>query len=296
MSLFTSFYLYGNFITIKFKNRTMKRMIFFVLSVLAATVASCSTAEKSTDQPVVLIKTEYGDIKVKLYEKTPEHRKNFVELTEEDFYDGLLFHRVIENFMIQGGDPDSKDAEPGNRLGGGSLDYTLPAEFVPGYYHKRGALAAARKGGPSNLEKRSSASQFYIVQGKVFTPGQLDTLEMAKNARYRKEIVAQQIEAHRAELEAFRENNDREGFNIRLAEIREEADSLMEANGTKFEFTDEQREIYTTVGGYPSLDGDYTVFGEVVEGMDVVDKIAAVKTDEHDRPVEDIKMEVELVK
>lgn len=274
----------------------MKRMIFFVLSVMAATMASCSNAEKSTEQPVVLIKTEYGDIKVKLYEKTPEHRKNFVELTEEDFYEGLLFHRVIENFMIQGGDPESKNAEPGKRLGGGSLDYTIPAEFVPEYYHKRGALAAARKGGPSNPEKRSSASQFYIVQGKIFTPGQLDTLEMARNSRIQKEMVAQQIEAHRAELEEFRKNNDREGFNIRVAEIREEADSLMEANGTKFEFSDEQREIYTTIGGYPSLDGDYTVFGEVIEGMEVVDKIAAVETDEHDRPVDDVKMEVEMVK
>jgi len=274
----------------------MKRIVFFVLSVLAASLVSCSNPKKAIDQPTVLIKTEYGDIKVRLYEKTPEHRKNFIELTEEDFYSGLLFHRVIENFMIQGGDPESKDAEPGKRLGGGSLDYTLPAEFVPEYYHKRGALAAARRGGPSNPEKRSSASQFYIVQGKVFTPGQLDTLEMAKNSRLRKEMVAKQLESHRAELEELREIEDGEGFNIRVAEIREEVDSLIEANGTKFEFTNEQREIYTTIGGYPSLDSDYTVFGEVVEGMQVVDKIAAVKTDENDRPLEDEKMKIELAK
>ena len=274
----------------------MKRMIFFVLSVLAAFVASCSTAEKSTDQPVVLIKTEYGDIKVKLYEKTPEHRKNFLKLIHDDFYDGLLFHRVIQNFMIQGGDPESKNAESGEKLGGGSLDYTLPAEFVPEYYHKRGALAAARRGGPSNPEKRSSASQFYIVQGKVFTPGQLDTLEMAKNSRLQKEMTARIFEENREELEQFRTNNDREGFTLRVAEIKEKADSLMNLNGTKFEFTEKQREIYTTIGGYPSLDGDYTVFGEVVEGMEVVDKIAAVETDGNDRPVEDVEMEVELVK
>ena len=274
----------------------MKRMIFFVLSVLAAFVASCSTAEKSTDQPVVLIKTEYGDIKVKLYEKTPEHRKNFLKLIHDDFYDGLLFHRVIQNFMIQGGDPESKNAEPGKKLGGGSLDYTLPAEFVPEYYHKRGVLAAARRGGPSNPEKRSSASQFYIVQGKVFTPGQLDTLEMAKNSRLQKEMTARIFEENREELEQFRTNNDREGFTLRVAEIKEKADSLMNVNGTKFEFTEKQRETYTTIGGYPSLDGDYTVFGEVVEGMEVVDKIAAVETDGNDRPVEDVEMEVELVK
>ena len=274
----------------------MKQLVFIVLSVLMASMASCSNSANEGSSSIILIKTDYGDIKLKLYEKTPGHRKNFVKLTQEDFYDGLLFHRVIENFMIQGGDPDSKNAEPGKRLGGGSPDYTLPAEFVPEYYHKRGAVAAARRGGPSNPEKRSSSSQFYIVQGKVFTSGQLDTLEMAKNSRLQKEMVSRQIEAHRAELEEFRKNNDREGFNIRVAEIREEADSLMEANGTKFEFTDEQREIYTTVGGYPSLDGDYTVFGEVIEGMDVVDKIAAVETDEYDRPVEDVKMKVELVK
>ena len=274
----------------------MKQIVVFVLLVCTATLASCSNAEKSTSGKEVMIKTEFGDIKVRLYEKTPEHRKNFIKLTEEDFYNGLLFHRVIQNFMIQGGDPDSKNAEPGKRLGGGSLDYTLPAEFVPEYYHKRGALAAARLGGPSNPEKRSSASQFYIVQGKVFTHGQLDTLEMAKNSRLQQEMSTRIFEENREELEQFRTNNDREGFTLRVAEIKEEADSLMKANGTKFEFTDEQREIYTTIGGYPSLDGDYTVFGEVAEGMDVVDKIAALETDENDRPIEDVKMEVELVK
>lgn len=274
----------------------MKQIVFFVLTILAISLASCSNAKKQTEEPMVLIKTDYGDIKVKLYEKTPEHKKNFLKLVGEDFYNGLLFHRVIQNFMIQGGDPDSKNAEPGKRLGGGSLDYTLPAEFVPEYYHKRGALAAARRGGPSNPEKRSSASQFYIVQGKVFTSGQLDTLETMKNSRIRNEMVAKQVESIRPELEEFKKNNDRVGFNIRVAEIREEVDSLMEANGTKFEFTDEQREIYTTIGGYPSLDGDYTVFGEVVEGMEAVDKIAALETDENNRPVEDVKMEVELVK
>lgn len=276
--------------------KAIKQVVFFVLLICTATLASCSNTEKTSDEPVVLIKSEFGDIKVRLYEKTPEHRENFLRLIQDDFYNELLFHRVIQNFMIQGGDPDSKNAEPGKRLGGGSLDYTLPAEFVPEYYHKRGAVAAARRGGPSNPEKRSSASQFYIVQGKVFTHGQLDTLEMSKNSRLEQEMSARLFEENREELEQFRTNNDREGFTMCVAEIREEADSLMKANGTKFEFTDEQREIYTTMGGYPSLDGDYTVFGEVVEGMDVVDKIAALETDENDRPIEDVKMEVELVK
>ncbi|MFW5756551.1 MAG: peptidylprolyl isomerase [Tangfeifania sp.] len=273
----------------------MKQIVIVVLLVCTATMASCSNTEKSTSGNEVMIKTEFGDIKVKLYEKTPGHRENFIKLIRDDFYNGLLFHRVIQNFMIQGGDPDSKNAEPGKRLGGGSLDYTLPAEFVPEYYHKRGALAAARRGGPSNPEKRSSASQFYIVQGKVFTHGQLDTLEMAKNSRLQQEKSARLFEENREELEQFRTNNDREGFNLRVAEIKEEADSLMKANGIKFKFTDEQREIYTTTGGYPSLDGDYTVFGEVIDGMEVVDKIAVLETDESDRPLEDVKMKIELV-
>jgi peptidyl-prolyl cis-trans isomerase B (cyclophilin B) len=298
MPVFTTFYLYSNFYNnfFKIKMKAMKQIMVFVLLVFAATLVSCSSSAKKGNSSVVLVKTDFGNIKIRLYEKTPEHRKNFIKLTQEDFYDGLLFHRVIENFMIQGGDPESKNAEPGQRLGGGSPDYTLPAEFVPEYYHKRGAVAAARRGGPSNPEKRSSSSQFYIVQGKVFTHGELDTLEMMKNSRIRNEMAAKEMENHRAELEEFRNNNDRQGFNIRVAEIKEKVDSLMEANGTKFEITEEQREIYTTIGGYPSLDGEYTVFGEVIEGMEVVDKIAAVETDEYDRPVENVIMDVELVK
>lgn len=272
----------------------MRKLIFFVAMALLAAIISCGNTENEGG-PKVLIKTDYGDITVKLYNKTEEHKKNFIKLVEEDFYNGLLFHRVIENFMIQGGDPDSKNAKPGEKLGGGSLDYNIPAEFVPEYFHKRGALAAARRGGPSNPDKRSSASQFYIVQGKVVTPGQIDTLEMMKNSRLMKEMVAKQLESHRTELEDFRKNNDREGFNVRVAEIREEVDSLMEANGTKFEFTGEQREIYTTIGGYPSLDGDYTVFGEVIEGMEVVDKIAALETDKNNRPFTDVKIEVKVL-
>src|SRR6056297_3242736 len=274
----------------------MKRMIFFVLSVLAAFVASCSTAEKSTDQPVVLIKTEYGDIKVKLYEKTPEHRKNFLKLIHDDFYDGLLFHRVIQNFMIQGGDPESKNAEPGEKLGGGSLDYTVPAEFFPEYYHKRGALAAARRGGLTNQEKRSSASQFYIVQGEVFSEAELDTLEIIKNQGIKNELVREGLIAFNTEIQRYKRNNDRDSFAIKVAEISDKADSIIDAKNMHFKFTEEQREIYTTIGGYPSLDGDYTVFGEVVEGMEVVDKIAAMETDKNNRPLKNIKMKIELIK
>jgi peptidyl-prolyl cis-trans isomerase B (cyclophilin B) len=274
----------------------MKNLVFFILTACMTLLFSCTNATQNNDETLAVIHTEYGDIKVKLYEKTAEHKKNFVRLVEEGFYDDLLFHRVIENFMIQGGDPDSKNAEPGKMLGGGSLDYTVPAEFVPEYYHKRGALAAARRGGPSNPEKRSSATQFYIVQGEIFTHGKLDTMEMVKNTRLKNEMVNERLSTIQDELQQFRANNNREGFEIKVAEEREKVDSLFEAEGIKFEFTPEQRQIYTTIGGYPSLDGDYTVFGEVVEGMDVVDKIAALETDKNNRPLKNIKMKIELIK
>ncbi len=272
----------------------MKHILLFTWMVVLIFATSCSSAKEKGDDSLVSIRTAYGDIKVRLYDKTPEHKKNFLKLVGEGFYEDLLFHRVIENFMIQGGDPESKGAEPGKRLGGGSLDYTLPAEFVSEYFHKRGALAAARRGGSSNPEKRSSASQFYIVQGELFSAGKLDTLEMMKNSQTKNEIVRQELEEAREELDEFRRNNNQEGFNMKVAAIREKADSLMMACELFFEFSEEQREIYTTIGGYPSLDGDYTVFGEVVEGMAVVDSIASKETDQYNRPLEDVTMKIEM--
>ena len=180
-------------------------------------------------------------------------------------------------------------------MGGGSLGYTIPAEIVPGLYHKRGALAAARRGGPSNPEKRSSASQFYIVQGEVYRPGELDTLEITLNKRRRDKIISDHFKAANSEFLKFKANNDRKGFELRIAQIREEADSIYNA-GKPFKLSGKQREIYTTIGGYPSLDGEYTVFGEVVEGLDVLDKIAAVKTDKNNRPTKDVRMKMKLIK
>lgn len=274
----------------------MKNWGFILFLFLLVAGFSCGNAKQTESEADALIKTPYGEIKIMLYDKTEEHRGNFEKLIKEGFYDGLLFHRVIQNFMIQGGDPDSRNAEPGKRLGGGSLDYTLPAEFVPEYFHKRGAIAAARKGGLINLEKRSSASQFYIVQGDIFSYGELDTMEIVKNQQIKNDLVRNHLMAVDDEIQVFRQNNDREGFALKVAEIRDRVDSLIAARNLGFKFSAEQREIYTTIGGYPSLDGDYTVFGEVVEGMDVVDKIAAVETDEHDRPVQDVKMEIVWLK
>lgn len=272
----------------------MKRLVVLMFIVFIGVGVSCSRAQKTGTETMVLIKTELGDIKLKLYDDTPEHKKNFVKLVDEGYYDGVLFHRVIKEFMIQGGDATSKNAVPGVRLGSGDPGYTIPAEFNSTHIHKRGALAAARKGGPSNPEKRSSGSQFYIVQGTVFTEGQLDTMEMKMNSRIKNDLMKEKFTAASDELNEYRTNNNQAGFNVRVAELRAEVDSLYEV-GEKYAFTAEQREAYSTVGGYPSLDGEYTVFGEVVEGFEVLDKIAALETDKSNRPLNDVKMEVELV-
>ena len=276
----------------------MKIRVFLMAVVLLVVGVSCGNSGKQKQQDtLVTIQTKYGDITVKLYDDTPKHKENFIKLVNEGFYNGLLFHRVIPHFMIQGGDPTSKNAEPGKRLGGGSPGYTIEAEFMPEkHFHKRGALAAARTGGPSNPEKRSGGSQFYIIQGRTFTNGQLDTLEVAKNAQLKNHLFSECLKESKNELAKFRQNNDQAGFNICVAELRAKADSLFNASDEKFTFTPEQRKVYTTVGGYPSLDGEYTVFGEVVDGMDVVDKIAAVETDKYNRPLEDIDMKMKLDK
>ena len=273
----------------------MKKLIGLMLLVFVCVVVSSGNAEDKGKSEMVMLKTEFGNMKIKLYDETPEHKNNFLKLVGEGFYDGLLFHRVINKFMAQGGDPNSREAQPGQRLGGGSPGYTIPAEFAQKYFHKRGALAAARKGGSKNPEKRSSGSQFYIVQGLVHSEGKLDTMEMAINSRTKNELMREKFTAATEELNLFRSNNDEAGFNECVAGIRAEVDSLYEAK-TPFSFSPEQRQAYTSIGGYPSLDGEYTVFGEVVEGFDVLEKIANSETDQFDRPKLDIKMELELIK
>ncbi|HZH71186.1 MAG TPA: peptidylprolyl isomerase [Mariniphaga sp.] len=273
----------------------MKKWGIFIIILSMYVSISCGNSNEEQDDNLFLISTQYGNITIKLYDDTPEHKKNFQKLVDEDFYDGLLFHRVIPGFMIQGGDPDSRDAQPGDKLGGGSLDYTIPAEISEKHYHKHGAVAAARRGGPSNPEKRSSATQFYIVQGRIFTDGQLDTMEIVKNNQLKNELMRAQFVAAEEQLQQYRLNNDEAGFNLKIARIREQADSLFEADNLAFKFTPDQRDVYTTFGGYPSLDGDYSVFGEVVEGMDVVEKITSEETDGNDRPLENIDMKIKKI-
>jgi cyclophilin family peptidyl-prolyl cis-trans isomerase len=273
----------------------MKRFLFFIVSALLVSGISCGTNGKSKDEKMVLIKTEFGEIKVKLFDDTPKHRDNMIKLVSEGFYDDLLFHRVINHFMIQGGDPNSRNAQPDIQLGSGSPGYTIPAEINSKYFHKKGALAAARLGGPRNPQKESSGSQFYIVQGVVYRPGQLDTMEINVNKQRKDLMMREHFQAVNNQLTDFQQKNNKEGFDKLVAEINMKVDSIYDAS-PKFELSQEQRQVYTTIGGYPSLDGEYTVFGEVVEGFDVIDKIAAVQTNTANRPLQDVKMKIELVK
>ncbi|MBN1819559.1 MAG: peptidylprolyl isomerase [Prolixibacteraceae bacterium] len=270
----------------------MKRL--YLLIVAGILLFPAFTFSQENARKKVLIETDFGNIEVELFNETPQHRDNFIKLVKEGFYDGLLFHRVINNFMIQGGDPNSRNAQHGQVLGSGDPGYKIPAEIVPEFYHKKGALAAARQGDRTNPKKESSGSQFYIVHGTVYTPGQLDTLEMQMNAGLRQEIMRDCYTKAEAELNKFREAKDEAGFNKYVVKIRTEADSLYQV-ADKVTIPENRKKDYTTIGGYPSLDGQYTVFGQVIEGLDVIDKIAAVKTDQRNRPVEDVKMKIKIL-
>ena len=206
-------------------------------------------AGKTDKQIKVKISTPYGDMIAILYNETPKHRDNFLKLVDKKYYDGTLFHRCINGFMIQGGDPNSKGAAADARLGTGGPGYTVPAEFNASLIHKKGALAAARTGGPSNPNRESSGSQFYVVQGAVMTDAGIAQVE-----------------------------------------------NMVATKMAGFKYTDEQKKLYKTIGGTAQLDMDYTVFGEVISGLDVIDKIAQQKTKPGDRPVVDVPMTVTRVK
>ncbi len=247
---------------------------------------------KSMKNPVVTFETNYGTIKVKLYNETPLHRDNFVKLAEEGYYDSVLFHRVIGNFMIQAGDPNSKGAAAGTMLGTGGPGYTIPAEFNTTLIHKKGALAAARLGGPQNPKKESSGSQFYIVVGQQVPAEQLDAMEANKVEQAKAELLQNLLykpenKAVLQELIQLQQANDRDNFMAKYNAFADKNKDTLASIKT-ITYTKEQKEIYSTIGGTPHLDMDYTVFGEVVEGLDVVDKIALVKTDRANRPLEDV--------
>ena len=273
----------------------MSHFIKIIICIAASALISCSNAQNS-GRTKVLIVTNLGDITIELYDETPKHRDNFIKLVKEGFYEGILFHRVMENFMVQAGDPKSIGAKPGARLGGSGPGYTIEAEFNERFFHKKGALAAARQPDRSNPEKRSSGSQVYVVQGEVFSPGKLDTLEMRMNSGLLQKVQKQCFGKAQAELNKYRQEGKQEEFSIRVAELRAEADSIFQSTPKKSIPVD-RRQIYSTLGGYPSLDGEYTVFGEVVDGIETIDAIAAVETDKFNRPIADVVIQkMELVK
>lgn len=264
-----------------------------MLVVAAAVFTSCNSQKKIGDTGrIVLIETSLGNMKVKLYDETPKHRDNFIKLASEKFFDETLFHRVINEFMIQGGDPDSKDAPADKMLGEGGPGYQLDSEINTKLFHKKGVLAAAREGDSSNPERKSAGSQFYIAQGKVYSLEELDKLVVKINKRRENGIFEISLSQNANKLQAL-QRDDMQKYYATVDSLNKSAEKLIEKD--KLVLTEEQKTIYTTIGGIPHLDGQYTVFGEVIEGLDVLDKIAALEKNEFDRPIEDIKMKISIV-
>lgn len=245
--------------------------------------------ETQTKETLVVMNTTSGKIKLKLYNETPSHRDNFIKLAKEGQYNGLLFHRVIKDFMIQGGDVTSKDAPMNKQLGGGDLGYTIPAEFVyPRYFHKKGALCAARTGDEVNPEKASSASQFYLVTGKVYKDAELNQMEKQKEGRLKQAIFARLQTENKPKIMELYRSGDKEELAILRDTLIGKTELEAEKHKDEAKLTLEQREAYSTIGGVPFLDNEYTVYGEVIEGLDIIDAIQSAKTNKQDRPTENI--------
>lgn len=273
------------------KNKNKYSLLLLLPLVLIAFSSFVYQKDNGSGEIKIMMVTDYGTIKIKLYNETPLHRDNFVKLVKEHYFDSLLFHRVIQNFMIQGGDPDSKKAPPGVLLGDGGPPYTIPAEFKPNLFHKKGVLAAARDSDFDNPSQASSASQFYIVQGKVWT----DSLLKVQAKRITKMKLFNTVinrPENKEYLEKYKKYNKAERVDS-VKYVYDIIDKKVEAelSGVPlYTFTPEQISFYTTIGGTPHLDNSYTVFGEVYEGLEVVDKIAAEKTDKNARPLNDIRI------
>ena len=263
----------------------MKQIRLLLLLSLFVTFVMHETYAKG--YKFVVLETNFGTVKLRLYENTPKHSENFLKLVKEHHYDGMLFHRVIKDFMVQGGASDSKGAKPGQMLGMSDPGYQIDAEFHPEYFHKKGALAAAREGDEVNPDKKSSAEQFYIVQGKKYTDDDLNRLEKRRLDMAKNELGAKLFKPKQEEYKRYMQA----GENVKGDSLLRAINADITAQFADYKahlFSAEAREAYKTVGGTPFLDGAYTVFGEVVEGLDVIDKIAVVKTDQNDRPVEDV--------
>ena len=265
-----------------------KSQLLFITSILifSISIGCTSTGNKKDKEQLVLIETTMGNIKIKLYNQTPLHRDNFIKLVKEEYFNGILFHRVIRDFMIQAGDPKSKNAKPGVVLGNGGPGYTIPPEFDTSLFHKKGALAAAREGDKVNPEKKSAGSQFYIVEGKTYTDDELDQVEIRINNMTKKATFFKFIEE---EKEKARKNNETFDYSIAQGEAAIKTEELY-SGAVPFKIPEAQWEVYKTLGGTPHLDQNYTVFGEVVEGLSIVDKISIVEADDDDRPQTDVRI------
>ena len=271
------------------------KILLICLAFIALTACSAGSKKQTNHhmenekRTLVKLETTMGNITVALYNETPKHRDNFIKLVKEGVYDSTLFHRVIKQFMIQAGDPDSKNASDTAMLGSGDVGYTIPAEFNPKFFHKKGVLAAARQGDEVNPNKESSGCQFYIVTGRKFTEPQLLGMENKINEQHEEALFDSLARQHMKEIYKMRKAGDNAGL-LELQDTLEAQARELADKEEKFRFTPEQIKAYSTVGGAPHLDGSYTVFGEVTEGMEVVENIEIAKTNRADRPVENIRI------
>ena len=263
----------------------------FIIGLFLLSSSFKSIADEGSGQTKILITTNYGIIKIKLYNETPLHRDNFIKLVKAHYYDSLLFHRVIQKFMIQGGDPDSKKSTAGATLGEGGPGYTIPAEINRKLFHKKGVLAAARESDLDNPTQASSGSQFYIVQGKVFTDSLLQTqaIRITKRTLFNYFINLPENKHYLDDYKRYvkLENIDSTKYINDIFDAKVEKEL---PNVAQYKFTPEQVKAYTTIGGTPALDNTYTVFGEVYEGLEIVDLIASQKTDRNARPLDDVRI------
>jgi len=265
----------------------MKRILSLLTLLSVLSLTQCS--QESGSDSLVTIKTSQGDMVAILYDETPKHKANFIKLAKEHYYDSLLFHRVIEGFMIQGGDPDSKNAQPGQSLGMGSPGYTVDAEFNPKFFHEKGALSAARIPDQANPAKASSGSQFYIVQGTVIPEDVLKIDQGKLNDGFRQMMQNPANQPLIDSLNQIYMSGDTQSYQRKIYSL---VPRIEKETGIKIykEVSEERLKAYTTIGGYPSLDDEYTVFGKVISGLEVIDKIAALPKGAGDRPMEDIRM------
>ena len=288
--------------------------IFFTKSILFVAVfvisIACESTKKSditntnynnelsSNQNIYIISTKFGDMTIKLFDETPLHRDNFKKLVADSFYNGTLFHRVINGFMIQGGDPTSKNAKPGQPLGRGNIEYTIPAEFNSKLIHKKGALAAARQSDAVNPEKESSGCQFYIVDGSKTNPAKLESINSRKELIHKRALGQKTLNSPsnyklKKDFSRVQQKGLKDSIHFYGMLIQKKIDSLHAEN--KFKYTPDQITLYDSIGGTPSLDMDYTVFGEVVKGLNIIDSIAIQKKDRLNRPFDDIKMTIKMV-